>query len=285
MNELSIVDRPCNILSRTRKNSLQWYWCKRLSCLSILVFAFSFVIGVWIAICIKFAVTKILFICDDSALLKTEASHQEKFPNNSDKNLVFVGIMTAQQFMNSRIPAVYESWAGDVPGEVAIYGNEMAFAYGKIPLIRLDGTDDTYPPQKKSFMMLKHMYEHYLDNFEFFMRTDDDVYIRPDKLELFLRSLNSSKPLLIGQPGKGLVEEFGDLSLLEDENFCMGGPGVIMSKVTLAKIGPHIKDCLQNLYSLHEDVEISRCVRNFAGLSCTWSYEVSFLLKIYYYNF
>lgn len=99
----------------------------------------------------------------------------------------------------------------------------------------LKGVDDRYPPQKKSFMMLHYMYEHYIDKFEWFARADDDVFIRTDKLEKFLRSVDSSKPQFIGQAGRGNSEEFGLLSLEFDENFCMGGPGVIMSRETLRR--------------------------------------------------
>ena len=65
------------------------------------------------------------------------------------------------------------------------------------------------------------------------------------------------------------------LSLEYDENFCMGGPGIIFSHVTLARVAPHVKDCLKNLYTTHEDVELGRCVQKYAGIPCTWSYEVS----------
>lgn len=77
-----------------------------------------------------------------------------------------------------------------------------------------------------------------------------------------------------GQAGRGNSEEFGLLSLEFDENFCMGGPGIIMSRETLRRVAPHIPTCLKNLYSTHEDVEVGRCVQKFAGIPCTWNYEV-----------
>lgn len=40
---------------------------------------------------------------------------------------------------------------------------------------------------------------------------------------------------LSGQAGRGNNEEFGLLSLEFDENFCMGGPGIIMSRQTLKR--------------------------------------------------
>lgn len=73
------------------------------------------------------------------------------------------------------------------------------------------------------------------DRFEWFIRADDDVYIRHDKLEAFLKSIDSKKPWFIGQAGRGNQEEFGLLSLEYDENFCMGGPGIIMSRETLKR--------------------------------------------------
>ncbi|CAH1711922.1 unnamed protein product [Aphis gossypii] len=58
----------------------------------------------------------------------------------------------------------------------------------------------------------------------------------------------------------------------------MGGPGVIMSRETLARVVPHIKHCLKNLFTTHEDVELGRCVQKYAGVSCTWSYEMQTIL-------
>ena len=69
-----------------------------------------------------------------------------------------------------------------------------------IPLVALPGIDDSYPPQRKSFAMLRYMYDHYRDKFRFFMRSDDDVYIHADVLRPFLHSINSTdRPLFIGQ--------------------------------------------------------------------------------------
>ena len=69
-----------------------------------------------------------------------------------------------------------------------------------IPLVALRGIDDSYPPQRKSFAMLKYLYDHYRNRFRFFMRADDDVFIRGDVLRPFLHSINSTNRILyIGQ--------------------------------------------------------------------------------------
>ena len=82
----------------------------------------------------------------------------------------------------------------------------------------------------------------------------------------------------IGQPGTGTKEEYGKLGLGANENFCMGGPGIILSHETLARFVPHIKKCLKNFYTHHEDVELGRCIYKYANTSCTWSYEMQHIL-------
>ncbi|XP_043065786.1 chondroitin sulfate synthase 1 [Drosophila bipectinata] len=203
---------------------------------------------------------------------------EEDTIQNSQRNLVFVGVMTAKNFLEGRARAVYDTWGKEVPGRIAFFSSEGSYSED-LPVVSLKNVDDRYPPQKKSFMMLYYMYEHYIDRFEWFIRADDDVYIEPDKLERFLRSIDSSKPQFIGQAGKGNSEEFGLLSLEFDENFCMGGPGVILSSETLRRVAPHIPTCLKNLYSTHEDVEVGRCVQKFAGIPCTWNYEMQYILR------
>ncbi|XP_017777168.1 PREDICTED: chondroitin sulfate synthase 1 isoform X2 [Nicrophorus vespilloides] len=199
---------------------------------------------------------------------------------DTQEKLLFVGVMTAAKYLDGRAKAVYDTWGSSVPGKIAFFSSEGSYSE-HVPLIPLIGVDDTYPPQKKSFMMLKYMHDNYLEKFEWFMRADDDVYVRTDKLDRLLRSVDSRKPWFIGQTGRGNSEEFGLLSLESDENFCMGGPGVILSRETLRKIGPNIESCLSTLYTTHEDVELGRCVRRTAGISCTWSYEMQ---VIFYHN-
>ncbi|XP_003704206.1 chondroitin sulfate synthase [Megachile rotundata] len=201
--------------------------------------------------------------------------------NSSSSSLVFVGVMTASKYLDSRAKAVYETWGKELPGKIAFFSSESSVvpeSCPDLPLVPLPRVDDTYPPQKKSFMMLQYMWNNYGDRFEWFLRADDDVYVRTDRLEKLLRSVNSKRAMYIGQAGRGNSEEFGLLSLEYDENFCMGGPGVILSRETLRRIVPHIKYCLRHLYTTHEDVELGRCVQKYAGIPCTWSYEMQSIL-------
>ncbi|XP_048187247.1 chondroitin sulfate synthase 3 [Perognathus longimembris pacificus] len=201
-------------------------------------------------------------------------------PSSRPRDFLYVGVMTAQKYLGSRALAAQRTWARSIPGRVEFFSSEQSSSPVRgqppppLPVVALPGVDDSYPPQKKSFMMIKYMHDHYLDKYEWFMRADDDVYIKGDKLEEFLRSLNSSKPLYLGQTGLGNIEELGKLGLEPGENFCMGGPGMIFSREVLRRMVPHIGECLREMYTTHEDVEVGRCVRRFGGTQCVWSYEM-----------
>ena len=56
------------------------------------------------------------------------------------------------------------------------------------------GLDDSeYPPQHKLFSMLQYVCRHHADNFDWFLRADDDVFIKVDVLKRLLSKLHSSE--------------------------------------------------------------------------------------------
>uniref|UniRef100_A0A914QQA3 Hexosyltransferase n=1 Tax=Panagrolaimus davidi TaxID=227884 RepID=A0A914QQA3_9BILA len=146
-----------------------------------------------------------------------------------------------------------------------------------MPLIRLKGVDDVYPPQKKSFAMMRWLSDNYMEDFDWFIRADDDLYIRGEQLETFLRSLDPTKPHFLGQAGLGNTAEYGQLSLGQRDNYCMGGPGIVFSRETLRMLAPHLESCLLEMLTTHEDVELGRCVRKHVGIACSWNYEMQTL--------
>jgi hypothetical protein len=108
------------------------------------------------------------------------------------KQLILIAVMTSKDFLTTRAPTVIRTWAEKIPGQVIFFSSEGSTTNdSRINLVSLPAVTDTYPPQKKSFLMMKYIYDHYLNKFEWFMRVDDDVYIRTDNLEKLLRSIDN----------------------------------------------------------------------------------------------
>lgn len=120
------------------------------------------------------------------------------------RNFLYVGVMTAQKYLGSRAVAAQRTWAPSVPGRVEFFSSQGSAAppgMPPLPVVALPGVDDSYPPQKKSFMMIKYMHDHYLDKYEWFMRADDDVYIKGDR--------GASRRREAGRKGSGVWEPVG----------------------------------------------------------------------------
>ena len=192
------------------------------------------------------------------------------------KGLIFVAVMTSEKYMNTRARGVWDTWGKNVPGRLVFFtGRTNQTNWIDMPVIQLDVEDNAYPPQRKALTMLQYVYENVLERYEWFIRADDDVYMKTDRLATYLRRLDSTDDMVVGQPGIGKKDELGLLGLGERDNFCIGGPGIVMTSNVLRKMGPHLHHCINKTASYHEDAEVGRCIRRFGGVMCPWAFEVS----------
>jgi len=227
---------------------------------------------------------KLLFSSPASTIQHVNLSEKNVYSRSKPILNIFVGVMTARKYLKSRACSVWRAWGKEVIDQ----GGDIKFFVGEgdieevtpgewcgIPLIVLDGVDDgAYPPQKKSFTMLAWMWDNYGNKARWFLRADDDVFVKVHQLNDFLRPINESEPHYIGQAGRGRGVEEGKLDLNWNQNFCMGGPGVVLSTATLSLMRDKIPSCLSNLITSHEDVEVGRCVAQATGGVCTWAYDM-----------
>lgn len=192
------------------------------------------------------------------------------------KGFILIAVMTADHLLALRAKTIHKTWGRNLTDvRILFFCGETRNTTVDFTVVNLPGVDDSYPPQRKSFLMLKYIHDNFIDDFYWFIRSDDDVYIRPDPLTTLLRTFDSSEDVLIGQSGVGKVNERGKLGLAEGDNFCLGGPGVVMSQSVLRKVAPYLLICLNETASFHEDVEVGRCIRKHVGVMCPWAQEVS----------
>ena len=129
---------------------------------------------------------------EDLKINHTPTSHQD-FPENKARNrgFAFVGMLSTDSLIRTRGLSAAETWAQDMAriidpktgarshtAKLGIFADTSFQTPGTgVEIIRLPGVaDNVYPPQKKSFSMLKYMADHYIDQYEWFVRFDDDAY-------------------------------------------------------------------------------------------------------------
>ncbi len=123
------------------------------------------------------------------------------------------------------------------------------------------------------FELWKDVCERKLNEYHWFVRLKDTVYLQADKLENLLTSLNSSKPILIGRSVTPVGYKRAELGLRVGESYCFEG-GYAVSWKALELVCPHLSVCKEGAKSENEDVEMARCIREHAGINCTASTEV-----------
>ncbi|ORY06200.1 hypothetical protein K493DRAFT_404109 [Basidiobolus meristosporus CBS 931.73] len=106
--------------------------------------------------------------------------------------------------------------------------------------------DDLY---KKTFSTFHYLYKHHLNDYEWFMKADDDTFIKIRSLLALLNnpSINASEPLLLGRKGG---------------SWCWGGPGYILNRRMLSLMGPYLPYCKKNKrFHGEEDVMFGECMK------------------------
>ena len=194
------------------------------------------------------------------------------------RKLLLVGVVTAQKYLHTRATAVYNTWGKQMDDIIFFSEQPNSTQHLNFPVVTLEGVDDNiYPPQLKVFKMLQYMYKDYIDQFDFFMRIDDDAYVKKQQLYDLLVTTNPAQDIYMGSPGFGKPEDRKRLKLEEHEHYCMGGPGMIFSRALFRKLGPEVDDCLENVVfsDYDEDVEVGRCISHKLHIQCTWSYQVA----------
>lgn len=205
----------------------------------------------------------------------SELGHRDK---------LLVGILTTEENIDSLVLAVNNTWGPLLPKIIFFtpFSRDVDFSekYNKVlglPIVQLaDVEDENFSKTKLSFKMLKYMYDHYANNYEWFMRVEDSMYLKPEKLLELLNSVNSSKDVYLGRPGSYRAKggDNGDDNLYSNDKYCYGGTGIALSRSALMKLAPHLENCLENALTEQEDVELGRCLLKNVQLQCTWSYEV-----------
>lgn len=195
----------------------------------------------------EFLYPKALDSSNRSAPLLGEPEHKLLQDEYLFKRTLFVGVLTQQAYLETRAQHLYETWGREVDRLMFFVGEdcEVPASLSHLPIVKLEGIEDkVYPPLKKTFAVMKYMYDHFLHQYNWFVRADDDMYVRTAKLKELLSQMHPYEKVYLGRSGTGRKDDLERLHLLPHERYCMGGPGIILSMAALRNLGPHLTSCL-----------------------------------------
>ena len=197
-----------------------------------------------------------------------------------------VGVLTDPNSLRTVGMAVYTTWARELePSATVIFfigscSSEVQGFPGNMVCLN---TPDTYPPQRKVFLLWRYMFAHLLHRHKLFMKLDHDSYVNCPNLLQLTRKLSAehyvNRDVYVGLPASGRQEERKTLGL-NGKLYC-SGLGYIVNRNTLSKIGPHLLECLGSAVSNHSDTEMGRCIFTHTTAECS-AIRDSVFRQVYY---
>ncbi|XP_069828359.1 glycoprotein-N-acetylgalactosamine 3-beta-galactosyltransferase 1-like [Dendropsophus ebraccatus] len=159
---------------------------------------------------------------------------------------VLCWIMTAPQNLKAKARHVKYSWARHC--NITLF---MSSVTGKdFPTIGLGTKEGRKQLYRKTIQAFNYIYEHYLDQADWFLKADDDTYVVMENLRLMLSNYTTDQPIYFGKLFKLFVKQ----------GYMSGGAGYVLSKESLRRFveGFRAGNCTHR--SEVEDLELGQCM-------------------------
>lgn len=213
-----------------------------------------------------------------------EVEVQTEVPTLSPSRLVSYNILTSEAMFKDRGFAIHRTWGSgkaiQKSMEYYLYPRagkeEISFATSKkmqVTSLELEGEEEMMENQG-TFKLWKSICDKKLDDYLWFVKLHDVVYLRRTSLTKLLSSLNSSESLFVGKAVFPSGKRREDLGLREGESYCHEACYVLSWKA-MKLLCPKLDTCQENARSTNEDVEIARCLKTHLQVHCTAATEVS----------
>jgi len=120
-----------------------------------------------------------------------------RFQNNLTQVRVFCFVLTAPQYFDTRARAVNSTWGRRC--NVLFFITESSNDTHGLPIAPIANITPGYGHlTQKTVSALQYAYEYHFNNFDWFVKADDDTYIFMENLKAFLRKQNTSEPVSFG---------------------------------------------------------------------------------------
>jgi glycoprotein-N-acetylgalactosamine 3-beta-galactosyltransferase len=113
-------------------------------------------------------------------------------------------ILTSPQYFDTRARAVNLTWAPrcDKFSFISEYSNDTK----GLPIAPIANILPGYEHlTQKTALALHYLYENFLNDYDWFVKADDDTYLFVENLKSFLKEQNASKPITFGYNRKASI--------------------------------------------------------------------------------
>lgn len=184
-------------------------------------------------------------------IVKFEDKHKHEDDDSKAKELyehvrVFCWVMTQEENHKKRAIHVKQTWASRCNGLVFISDAEDKTLPAIDANYGLKGRDHLTAKTMRAF---DYAYKNHLNDYDWFIKADDDTYVIVENLRYMLSAHKPSEPIFFGHAFKVIVTQ----------GYFSGGGGYAVSKEALKRFGERQKgDCAEDGGA--EDVEFGRCM-------------------------
>lgn len=165
-----------------------------------------------------------------------------------DSIKVLCWIMTGPQNHESKARHVKATW-GKRCNKMVFMSSKADESLGAIALEGVEeGRENLWAKTKGAF---KYVHDNHINDFDFFLKADDDTYVIMENLRYLLSKHESTDPIYFGRRFKPYVSQ----------GYMSGGAGYVLSRKALVLFAGALKDrkCRQDGGGA-EDVEIGKCL-------------------------
>lgn len=160
---------------------------------------------------------------------------------------VLVWVMTAPKNLQTKAKVVRDTW-GRRANKLLFFSSETD---PNFPTVGLNVSEGREHLTAKTMQGFRYVYDHHLDEADWFMKADDDTYVILENLRYFLSSEDTNKPVYFGHHFKTIVKQ----------GYYSGGGGYVLSKEALKRFAEKGRDssiCRQDGGA--EDAEFGKCM-------------------------
>ncbi|XP_042290521.1 glycoprotein-N-acetylgalactosamine 3-beta-galactosyltransferase 1-like isoform X2 [Thunnus maccoyii] len=165
--------------------------------------------------------------------------------NSSATVRILCWIMTGPKNLESRTKHIKETWAKRC--NVVLYMSSVKTDFPTVELNVSEGRENLY---WKTIRAFQYIYQHHLDEADWFLKADDDTFVVIENLRYILSKYDTEKPLYLGRRYTPFISQ----------GYMSGGAGYVLSKEALRRFikGFDTGECTH--FSDIEDMALGKCM-------------------------